>query len=186
MASALPAGEWALKHIDLTQAFSLLDFVTLMAYDFTGPWSESGHHAALFSEGPQSPSAHSAVKYLLLKPAIPLEKVLIGIPCYGRAFAIDQKDGKGPKGEEHGRAVEYREMPQHKVQKQIDEQVCAASTISDGEWITHDNPATVRMKAKYVRESGLGGLIYWEASQDHDDQDKSLVFAGYKGLHDQW
>ncbi|KAL8705354.1 MAG: hypothetical protein Q9225_008031, partial [Loekoesia sp. 1 TL-2023] len=38
LTSALPAGTWALQHIDLGKAASSMDYVNIMAYDFAGPW----------------------------------------------------------------------------------------------------------------------------------------------------
>jgi len=50
LTAALPAGRWVLQNIDLFKAQDYLDFINLMAYDFTGSWSErTGHHAQLFS-----------------------------------------------------------------------------------------------------------------------------------------
>lgn len=48
LTSALPAGTWALQHIDLGKAASHMDYVNIMAYDFAGPWTKmSGYQAQL-------------------------------------------------------------------------------------------------------------------------------------------
>ena len=46
LTTALPAGQWALRNIDLAAAQKHLDMINLMTYDFAGPWeSETGHQA---------------------------------------------------------------------------------------------------------------------------------------------
>lgn len=50
LTAALPAGRWVLQNIDLVAASDYLDFINLMAYDFTGAWSDqTGNHAQLWS-----------------------------------------------------------------------------------------------------------------------------------------
>src|SRR5690606_33918173 len=46
LTSAVPAGEWALQNIDMFAASTLLDFVNIMAYDFSGPWTPMAGHQA--------------------------------------------------------------------------------------------------------------------------------------------
>lgn len=89
LTSALPAGEWALKNIDLGSASKVLDLINLMTFDFSGPWTDvSGHQSQLFS--PKNPysdaakvSGDSAVAYLVSQ-GVPSKKILLGIPAYGR------------------------------------------------------------------------------------------------------
>jgi chitinase len=89
----LPAGQWALKNIDLEKAQKYLDFINLMTYDFAGPWEPlSGHHAQLFA--PRHPhneaartSCEAVVKYVLSE-GVPSKKLLMGIPTYGRSCKL--------------------------------------------------------------------------------------------------
>jgi chitinase len=37
-------------------------------------------------------------------------------------------------------------------------------------FITYDDPRSIRVKADYVRANHLGGMMFWELSQDHDDE----------------
>ncbi|MGH7569807.1 MAG: glycosyl hydrolase family 18 protein [Gemmatimonadales bacterium] len=45
-------------------------------------------------------------------------------------------------------------------------------------WISYDDPRSVRLKAEYVRERGLGGVMFWELGGD----DGTLLRAIHEGL----
>jgi chitinase len=47
--------------------------------------------------------------------------------------------------------------------------------------VSFDVPATVRIKARYVREMGLGGLFYWTGTGDRAGEE-SLIAVGYEEL----
>ncbi|ORY19466.1 chitinase 1 precursor [Clohesyomyces aquaticus] len=195
LSSALPAGEWALQHINLSHASDYLDMINLMSYDFSGPWvKKCGHHSQLFTpQIPHSPDAatscHSAVSYLV-RQGVPPSKIVMGVPAYGRSFAGTRGVGhsfSGHAGEEG--TFEYRDLPRPGTEEIVDEKVGAAYCMGgDGGFVTYDTPQTVRMKAKYVRQNGLGGLFYWTGTGDASaltQKDRSLVFNGFLGLFPQ-
>jgi chitinase len=188
LTSALPAGEWVLKNIDLGKAAAYLDLVNLMTYDFSGPWTDAcGHHAQLYS--PKNPhndaarvSCDSAVTYVTLS-GVPSRKILLGVPTYGRSFLGASKLGDrfhGGGGEEG--TFEYKDLPRSGADVQLDEGVGAVYSIGgDGGFVTYDDPRTVQMKAEFAKQQGLGGLFYWTGTGDVRD-DRSLVQTGYRAL----
>ncbi|PGH23288.1 hypothetical protein AJ80_02704 [Polytolypa hystricis UAMH7299] len=190
LSSALPAGEWALRNINLSHAQLYLDMINLMTYDFSGPWvNRSGHQSQLLT--PQQPhneaawtSCHSGISYAL-EQGVPAKKILLGIPVYGRAFpgtnGINQPyslEG-GAKAE-----FEYKELPRPGTEEQHDFAVWAAYCV-DGEagFVTYDSTTTVRKKARFVSDWKLGGLFYWHIAADALGS-RSLVASGYNALHD--
>jgi chitinase len=192
LSSALPAGQWALQHINLAHASHYLDMINLMSYDFSGPWvPKAGHQAQLYT--PQIPhsaeaaiSCHSAVAYMV-RQGVPQSKIVMGVPAYGRSFTGSKGVGhsySGQAGEEG--TFEYRDLPRPGAKEYVDEQVGAAYCVGgDGGWVTYDTPQTVLMKAKYVRQNGLGGLFYWTGTGDVSaitQKDRSLVYNGFMGL----
>ena len=195
LSSALPAGEWALQHINLAHASHYLDMINLMAYDYSGPWvKKCGHQAQLFTPHiPHSPEAaiscHSAVSYMM-QQGVPRHKIVMGVPAYGRSFTGTRGIGhsfSGQAGEEG--TFEYRDLPRPGAEEHVDEQLGAAYCIGgDGGLVTYDTPQTVRMKANYVRQNGLGGLFYWTGTGDASSltqKDRSLVYNGFLGLFPQ-
>ncbi|KAF1986138.1 glycoside hydrolase family 18 protein [Aulographum hederae CBS 113979] len=189
LTTALPAGQWALQHINLAHAAAYLDLVNLMAYDFSGPWADKcGHQAQLYS--PHRPysdaaatSCHSAVTYLLAHH-VPAAKILLGIPAYGRSFLGASNIGQSYSscGGEDG-AFEFRDLPRPGSHEYFDEQLGATYCIGpDGGFVSYDDGRAVAMKAGYVRQRGLAGLFYWTGTGDKVGRG-SLVECGFAALH---
>lgn len=182
LGTCLPAGQWALRNIDISAAQKHLDMINLMAYDFAGPWgSETGHQAQLYG----SPtSGSSAVDYLLMQ-GVSSRKIILGIPVYGRSFLGSSGPGQRYTctGGEDG-VFDYRDLPRPGTREYHDKQVGASACVGgDGGFVTYDTPATVRQKAKFVTSSELGGLFYWHICSDAQGP-RSLIETGYTTLHD--
>lgn len=185
LTSCLPAGEWALRNIDLVKAAQSLDLLNLMAYDFAGPWTtESGHHAALHSSSRSPLSGQSAVSYVLRQGVAP-DKLLFGVPVYGRSFLGCSKPGQrheGVGGEEG--EFDYRDLPRPGAKEGVDEKACAAFCVGgDGGFVSYDTPGAVRAKARFVVREQLAGLFYWHGAADASGE-RSLVETGYRALHE--
>ena len=189
LTSALPAGEWALKNIDLAKAWPQLDLINLMAYDFAGPWTDAcGHHAQLYT--PKDPhndaaklSCNSAVAYLTSK-GVPAGRILLGIPTYGRSFldATNVGDRFSGSGGEEG-TFEYKDLPRPGSVVHFDEAAGAVYSVGgEGGFVTFDDPRTVHMKAQFARQQGLAGLFFWTGTGDTNDG-RSLVETGHRALH---
>lgn len=182
LTSCLPAGQWALRHIDLAAAQTHLDMINLMAYDFSGPWeAETGHQAQLYG----SPiSGYSAVDYVLSQ-GVPSRKIILGVPVYGRSFLGSNGPGQrytGTGGEDG--VFDYRDLPRPEAQEYHDKEAGAASCVGpDGGFVTYDIPATVQQKAEFVTSSRLGGLFYWHICSDARGP-RSLIETGYNTLHE--
>ncbi|KAI9776126.1 MAG: hypothetical protein M1835_005600 [Candelina submexicana] len=188
--SALPAGEWALRYINLGFAASYLDYINVMTYDFSGPWVDStGHQAQLFTPSqPHSPAAvtscDSAVNYMRSQ-GVPPNKILLGIPLYGRSFLGTNNVGQlysGHGGEEG--TFDYKDLPRTGAQEFVDPSVGAAYCVGgDGGFVTYDTTQTVGQKADYATQNGLGGLFYWTGTADARGS-RSLIETGYTKLHE--
>ena len=185
---ALPAGEWALRNIPLAQAAQNLSYINLMTYDFAGPWTQAcGYHSQLFS--PKKPhnddariSCESATNYVIAQ-GVPAEKVLLGIPAYGRSFLGAKKPGDayhGGGGEEG--TFEYRDLARPAAKEGFDKDVVAAYCVdADGGIVIYQDQQCVQRKANFVKQRGVGGLFYWTGTGDTND-DRSLVMTGSNGL----
>ncbi|KAI1207060.1 glycoside hydrolase family 18 protein [Annulohypoxylon truncatum] len=183
--AGLPATRVTLQNIDIAQAAAYLDFINLVAYDFCGPWTpRSGHQAQLYPLNKDEASGSSGVTYLV-GHGCPSRKILLGIPLYGRSFLGVTGPGhrhKGAGGEDG--AFEYNSLPRRNAKETVDKRIGAASCVGgDGGFVTYDNPETVKMKAAYCRQKGLGGLFYWSGPADSREKSRSLIAAGFRALH---
>lgn len=187
ISTCLPAGEWALQHIDLFTAQNYLDLINIMAYDFSGPWtSQTGHQSQLYSPEaePSSTSCQAAVSYVLSRGVNP-KKILLGVPAYGRSFLGSDNIGQSYTG--HGGddgTFDFCDLPRPGATEHHDEKSGAAyCTGGDGGFVTYDTPGTVQQKAKFVTQTRLGGMFYWHIGSDARGP-RSLIETGYNTLHD--
>src|SRR5690606_38838909 len=72
-----------------------MDWINVMTYDMAGEWtSYAGHHAPLFnsSRQPGAPkhSTAAAMTFLLEERKVPADRLAVGIPLYGRGFAVSE------------------------------------------------------------------------------------------------
>lgn len=188
LTAALPAQKYCLQNLDLRMVSSLLDYMNLMAYDFTGNWTEvAGHHAQLeYDEPLYYPSPHllacgsGGVEYVVTN-GFSSQKVLLGVPIYARHFVGAQRPGDTYSATKE---AEYCDLPDQWVyDANVDELYGVASYVDyrDLGFISFDVPLTVEVKAQFVRANSLGGLFYWAVTGDKGGE-LSLVSAGYEAL----
>ncbi|KAF3345678.1 hypothetical protein VdG2_05914 [Verticillium dahliae VDG2] len=107
--------------------------------------------------------------------------ILLGVPAYARYFPGARAAGHpfSDAGE-----LNYCDLPAAWVeQARVDEEAAAAWHVDpDKGFASFDTPASVRIKARWVRERQLGGLMYWTGSADRPGRE-SLVSAGYLEMH---
>ena len=149
-----------------------LDWINIMTYDFAGSWTPvTGHHAALHS--PSGPSGESFVKQHLAA-GIPPSKVVLGVPFYGRGWT-------GVKPENHGFAqtwanaieVSWSELSKQSGFERHWDPIAKAPFLwnpASHTFISYDDPESLRIKAQFVRDHRLGGIMYWEHSHDPEEE----------------
>ncbi|OLN85455.1 Chitinase 1-like protein 2, partial [Colletotrichum chlorophyti] len=186
--SALPPGQYVLRNIDLRRAASLLDYLNLMCYDLTGPWTDvAGNHAQLLasarlaSNNPNLKIACADGINFLVSNGFPSRKILLGIPAYARTFPR----AKAPGGPSTGSGeMDYCDLPNDYVDKATVDSTAYAASYVDAKngFMTFDVPRTVIMKAQYAKKQALGGLFYWTGVGDRKGR-QSLVGAGFNELN---
>ncbi|KAK3937188.1 ThEn42 [Diplogelasinospora grovesii] len=181
---AAPAGPSHYQVMDLKGMDPYVDAWNLMAYDYAGSWdSTSGHQANIYSNG-QNPTAtkfntEQAVRDYIVG-GIPANKIVMGMPLYGRSFEATTGLGQPYNGIGAGTIQSgvwlYRDLPRVGAQEMYDD-VAKASYSFDAaakELISYDTVASAVTKAQYLIKKGLGGAVFWEASGDRSGA-QSLV-----------
>ncbi|CAK7219006.1 hypothetical protein SBRCBS47491_003698 [Sporothrix bragantina] len=207
LTTALPCDPSVLRMLDLRAVGSIVDHINLMCYDFTGPWSSvAGHHAPLFASTEEGTSSQQGLRLLLAH--VPPHRIILGIPAYARIFpgataegdVYEQEDGGDEDDEDKEELeIDYRDVPpEWKAADvlRVDHGRAAAWAIvprpgkkgrsdhaRNTSFVTMDVPATVRIKAGFVRATALGGLFYWTGAGDAERYEDSLVAAGFDALH---
>jgi beta-galactosidase len=131
--------------------FDELDFANIMAYDGTGYWN------------PDSPGQHSSmafakdsVSYWLAR-GLPKSKAVLGVPFYGYGF---------------GEAFRKRDYPYSRI---IADFPGAENKDQAGNTIWYNGIPTIKAKAQFVVNQGLGGVMIW--SLDYDAKGKQSLLS---------
>jgi len=191
---AAPAGLDNVNKLQLKQLGQVLDHVNLMAYDYAGSWSTtSGHDANLYNVNAGStPFNTDAAVTAYLAGGIPANKLVLGMPIYGRSFeqtnGIGQPfNGIGQADQSHGSweagVWDYKALPKSGATMTCDNAAvaCYSYDANAKELISFDTPDIIKTKVQYLQSKGLGGSMFWEASGDKKGAD-SLIGTSHKAL----
>ncbi|XP_008575859.1 PREDICTED: chitotriosidase-1 isoform X1 [Galeopterus variegatus] len=189
LSAAVPAGRVHVEAgYEVDRIAQNLDFINLMAYDFHGSWERvTGHNSPLYKRQGESGAAaelnvDAAVQQWLQKGA-PANKLILGMPTYGRTFTLasssDTRVGapatgpgiRGPFTKEAGVLAYYevcswKEVSKHRIK---DQEVPYA--FQNNQWVGFDDAESFKAKVSYLKQKGLGGAMVW--TLDLDD------FAGF-------
>jgi chitinase len=184
---ATGAGRFSYEGLEWARIHPLLDWINVMAYDMSGGWSEqSGFNAPLYdsSESPVETTSVDTALQDYLAFGIPPEKLSLGVAFYARAFNKVEVENNGlhqpfkglPSGTWEAGVFDYQDLAENFIGHAGYErfwheqaQVPWLYNAEKGMMITYDDPESLALKAAYVREHGLGGVMIWELSSDTDD-----------------
>ena len=194
---AAPAGAGTYANIELRAISQHLDWLNLMAYDFHGSWDKTtGLHAPLYASpvdpGGSDLNVHAAVQ-AYLAAGVPADKLVLGVPFYGRGWAGVPDVDHGlyqplthlPRGTWEQGAFDYKDLARNYVDlngyTRYWHEEAKTSWLYNPEtqiFITYDDVESLALKAEYVKQWNLGGVMFWELSAD----DGSLLDTLYDGL----
>ncbi|KAI9735966.1 MAG: Endochitinase B1 [Cirrosporium novae-zelandiae] len=193
---ACPAGEQNYSKLQLAAMDRYLDFWNLMAYDYAGSWdSRAGHQSNLYPsrDNPHSTpfSTASAIDHYISQGVRP-DKIVLGQPLYGRAFANTDGPGHHYNGVGEGSweqgVWDYKVLPLEGATCHVDPEsgACYCYNREKRLMVTYDDVEMARRKAVFVKEKGLGGGMWWESSGDKPGQDSLIgtfvdVLTGHPG-----
>jgi len=159
-----------------------LDWVNAMCFDYHGSWdtSATGSHAALYDSSSNISTSFGIGSWL--HSGIPPNKVVMGMPLYGRSWILKSLNetgigapavAAGPKqnlSSETGVMFfsEIREfIRQKKATEVFDKKSGSAySYSSDLMWVGYDNKQSVAAKVSFAKKRHLLGYFFWAISQD--------------------
>jgi chitinase len=185
-----------LANLNLTGIDPYVDFYNVMTYDFHGGWeAQTGHQAAMTADA-NGYDVLTAIEQFR-QAGVNLGKVVMGAPAYTRAWGGVQDGGSygyqqagdaglAPGSFEAG-TYDYKDLltgVENGSLKLFWDDVAKAAFVYDsvsGLWSSIETTATVAGKALYVQQYGLGGLMFWAASNDALGQ-QSLINAASDAL----
>lgn len=169
-------------HTEMDKLHAYLDWINVMSYDFFNSLTPTtGHHAGLYRAAATVPTDRDADESVRqhLAAGIPSEKIVLGVAFYGRGFAgvkpID--NGLEQPYERFEGAHDYSELAEKFIDKQgfvryWDDRAKAPYLWNSASrtFISYDDPRSIGIKAQYVKAQHLGGMMFWELSEDRNEE----------------
>jgi len=179
LTTAVGASYSYIEHTEMDRAVKYLDFVNLMTYDFYTSGDSAGHHSNLCppEDYEKDASAHKTVR-LFLEAGVPAEKLVMGLPFYGRSWIMKSADKHGINMPVEGRARGggYTYIKDSLVNKNgfvryWDEKAKAPYLFNSetNQLITYDDEESVRLKCEYVIDNNMAGMMFWQYASDPNE-----------------
>ena len=194
---AAAANASTLKWLSNELLLETMDWVNVMTYDMAGDWTDyAGHHSPLFASAKQPGSPRStelSMKYLVAR-GMPANRLALGIPLYGKGFAVsepyastkDRKPGQRAPGGHYSRLAQLQKE-QGWIRQWDDETKNPWLVAPDrSAVIGYDDAESIALKTEWAMKLGLRGVFFWEINQDRlADGTNPLQEAARKKLDEQ-
>lgn len=164
------------RSAEIDKIAPLITHFNLMSYDFTaGETGERGrrHQANLYDSNLSLPGySVDAMVRNLINNGMPSEKILLGVPFYGRLGATTTASYDGLRRNYINKnGYDYR----------FDDTAKVPYLVRDGQFaMSFDNDLSIYIKAQYVLNNCLGGIFSWTSTFD---QANILARAMYESIN---
>lgn len=187
-----------IENTNLGEAHHYLDFINIMTYDaYNGLHTTTGHHANLLpADGdPAVEAKGEEVKSVLtsvqghIDAGVPVEKINLGLAFYGRVWkgVKNENNGLFQPAETVGMIEYYRTIAEKYIDKNEFTRFWDKSAQAPYLWnvdssifISYEDGNSIKLKIEYLKEKGLGGVMFWEYTDDYESQ---LLNAIYDNLN---
>ena len=187
------AGSWYLNQIEAVKVADIVDHIFLMGYDLHGPWDTSADfNAPLYTPSGASPQEKSSIAdsvQAYLDKGIPVEKLVLGMPLYGYAYQGVSSQNNGLYSTyTSAKSVSYRTLKKNYLSnaayRQYRHQEAQVPYLYGSRtFISYDDAESLAAKAALARSRDLGGIGFWELSQDDGGE---LTAAASSAFRSTW
>ena len=194
---ASPAGLDKIANFNLAGLAPSVDFFNVMTYDFHGTWEDTTGHQAAFTADPNGYDIETAV-YAYLDAGVAPEQIVLGAPLYTRAWSGVADGGDGGYGEQASGAAPGTFEAGNYDYKDLLSQINAgagwelywddnaqASYIYNADldiFSSFETTTSIALKAEWADAMGLGGMMFWDLSNDATGSPDSLISAAFRSM----
>ncbi len=176
LTTAVGASYSYIENTEMDKAAKYLDYVNLMTYDFYTSGDSAGHHSNLYppEDYGKDASGHKTFNEFV-KAGVPAEKLVMGIPFYGRSWIMKSADKHGINMpvEERARGGGYTYIKDSLVSQKgfvryWDENAKAPYLFNaaTNQLVVYDDEESVKLKCEYVNDNNMGGVMFWQYASD--------------------
>lgn len=175
---ALGAGDALLQTIDAARLNELVDQAVVMAYDLAGFEKQTGHHAGLYPDAHRKDTGAYAIN-TLIAGGMDAQKLLLGIPAYGRVWRQVSGGGDGL----HQRAAttgnrllsfdDVLDLEKSGYKRYYDTDAQAAWWFDGSQFASAEDMESLVYKVDWAIDRGLLGTAVW--SYEHDPSSRLLT-----------
>lgn len=165
---AAPSGPYWGRWINYEGLHPYFDYIALMTYDYHGAWSNhSGHNSPLYTcQNDPCGSWDDSFSYAVIRE-IPLDKLLLGIPFFGRSFNTGRLYAPSTQSQYYNYTDIQKLMASGwKYNWDFCSQVPFLLSPTRTTLLSFDDIRSVFRKCRYVLDKGLAGVIIWEITAD--------------------
>lgn len=168
--------------MELALLVQCFNYINIMTYDFyNGGSNQAGHHTNLFEskEDPTTSSAKAIETYI--SSGIPAKKSVLGAAFYARGWSgLDSTKHPLTQPGNPGISYTYANLDQvadkNGFKRYWDDAAKAPYLWNGDTFITYDDPESLKHKVQYVKDMGLAGIMFWEWSEDKDNELLNTIY----------
>jgi chitinase len=176
LTTAIPCFTRFIEITEMGKAQQYLDYVNLMAYDFHVAGPLAGHHSNLFfSENYNTEQSGDRAFQEYTQAGVPAEKLVLGIPFYGRSWIMKTEDNHGINRpiESVSRAGGYTFVkdsiairPGFVRYWDDKAKVPYLFNSKTKQLVSYDDEESVKIKCEYVKSKNMAGIMFWQYASD--------------------
>ncbi|HNS04523.1 MAG TPA: glycoside hydrolase family 18 protein [Candidatus Saccharicenans sp.] len=182
---AAPAGPYWGRWINFEELHPYFDFISFMTYDYHGPWTDhAGHNSPLYTcLNDPCGSIDDTFSYALIR-GIPLKKILLGIPFYGRSFEAAGLY-KSAANSQYYVYSEIKKLMASGWKYNWDNcaEVPYLLSPSKKTLLSFDDKRSIQKKGQYLLEKKVAGFIIWEITGDVVNGRPELLPVVYQSIN---
>lgn len=176
LTTALPCFPKLFEVTEMDKVAQYIDYVNIMAYDYYVAGDTAGHHSNLYpSESYDMEDSGDKAYNFYTKAGVPAEKLVLGIPFYGRSWYMKTDDNHGINRPVDSLArgggytfIKDSIMIRPGFKRYWDDKAKAPYlwNAETKQLVVYDDEESVKIKCEYVKAKDMGGIMFWQYNSD--------------------